>query len=301
MTKLVITRGYPASGKSRWAKQLCEGPAWARVSRDDLRQMLFDKIGLLPFEMEQRVTIAEKAQAEALLRAGTNVVIDATNLRLRWARDWADLAKKLGVEFECKDFPVSAGECMQRDNGRDPYNGEYPVGDDVIRKMAQKFPIEHWQPVTSRDDAPEFPVYTPDPDLPPAYVFDIDGTLATMADRDPYDYSRVGEDAVHRPVVQTALALRNAGYRIVVLSGREDVCYNTTLDWLRRQCGITPDLLAMRAEGDYRKDAVVKNEMFEQAVSPRYSVQGVFDDRNSVVEMWRAKGLMCAQVAEGDF
>jgi hypothetical protein len=27
----------------------------------------------------------------------------------------------------------------------------------------------------------------------------------------------------------------------------------------------------------------------------------VFDDRNQVVKMWRERGIVCAQVAEGDF
>lgn len=301
MTKLVITRGYPASGKSYWALQQSEQPGWARVSRDDLREMLFNKAGLLPFELEQLVTVAERTQAEALLKAGVNVIIDATNLRLKWARDWADLAKKLGAEFECRDFLVTATECMRRDRGRDPYSGERPVGSEVIAGMAKKFPIEQWQPVTSRDDSPAYPLYTPSPDLPPAYVFDIDGTLANMADRDPFDYSRVGEDAPNWPVAKVAWALENSGFRIVVMSGREDVCRDETLRWLRDQCWITPDLLAMRTKGDYRKDAVIKNEMFEQQVAPNYSVKGVFDDRDSVVAMWRQKGLTCAQVNYGDF
>lgn len=30
-------------------------------------------------------------------------------------------------------------------------------------------------------------------------------------------------------------------------------------------------------------------------------VEIVFDDRNSVVKMWRLLGLTCFQVAEGDF
>ncbi|WP_457852111.1 phosphatase domain-containing protein [Mycolicibacterium conceptionense] len=36
-------------------------------------------------------------------------------------------------------------------------------------------------------------------------------------------------------------------------------------------------------------------------MSPRYTVAGIFDDRNRVVDMWRRLGLACFQVAEGDF
>ena len=57
----------------------------------------------------------------------------------------------------------------------------------------------------------------------------------------------------------------------------------------------------MRANGDYRADDVIKAEIFQEHILPRYSVAAVVDDRNRVVNMWRSLGLICLQVAEGDF
>jgi hypothetical protein len=61
------------------------------------------------------------------------------------------------------------------------------------------------------------------------------------------------------------------------------------------------DALFMRPAGDSRKDSIVKRELFDRHVAGRWAVRGVIDDRRQVVEMWRAMGLMCAQVAPGDF
>jgi hypothetical protein len=58
----------------------------------------------------------------------------------------------------------------------------------------------------------------------------------------------------------------------------------------------------MRADNDDRPDWIVKRELFTTRVAPRWRVLGVFDDRDSVVEKtWRAMGLLCGQVARGDF
>ena len=57
----------------------------------------------------------------------------------------------------------------------------------------------------------------------------------------------------------------------------------------------------MRAEGDYRADDVVKGELLDRILADGYHPELVFDDRTRVVNMWRARGIMCAQVAEGDF
>lgn len=46
----------------------------------------------------------------------------------------------------------------------------------------------------------EFDVVPMDTSLPPAIIVDIDGTLANMEGRSPYDYTRVMEDSLHEDV-----------------------------------------------------------------------------------------------------
>lgn len=58
----------------------------------------------------------------------------------------------------------------------------------------------------------------------------------------------------------------------------------------------------MRAAGDYRKDAVIKKEMFDTQIEGKYFVEFVLDDRNQVVDLWRKDlNLPCFQVYYGDF
>jgi hypothetical protein len=57
----------------------------------------------------------------------------------------------------------------------------------------------------------------------------------------------------------------------------------------------------MRKHNDFRKDAIVKKEIYEEKIADHHDVLCVFDDRQLVVEMWRELGLTCMQVAPGDF
>jgi hypothetical protein len=55
------------------------------------------------------------------------------------------------------------------------------------------------------------------------------------------------------------------------------------------------------ADGDYRADDIVKEEFLDRILADEYGTQRVFDDRDRVVTMWRRRGLVCCQVAEGNF
>ncbi|TYC01679.1 polynucleotide kinase [Micromonospora sp. WP24] len=144
----------------------------------------------------------------------------------------------------------------------------------------------------------------PDPTTAPrprAVLVDIDGTLAERGDRSPYDWSRVGEDQPRPAVIELVQTLAAAGrHRIILLSGRDDVCRDQTVMWLDAQ-GVPFDELHMRARKDNRRDSVVKEELYRSRIEGRYRVAFVVDDRDQVVKMWRDLGLDCFQVAEGAF
>lgn len=150
--------------------------------------------------------------------------------------------------------------------------------------------------------------YVPDPKLPATVLVDIDGTVALKGDRDPFDWGRVGEDAPNGPVIATVLALHSYGFRIVFMSGRVEECRAQTARWIAENLWSKyephpqgHDALLMRANGDYRKDSVVKRELFDAHVRNSYYVLLVLDDRDQVVEMWREIGLTVFQVAPSDF
>ena len=57
----------------------------------------------------------------------------------------------------------------------------------------------------------------------------------------------------------------------------------------------------MRADGDNRSDPEVKSDLYDQMILDGFNPILVFEDRASVVEMWRNRGLRCLQCAPGNF
>ncbi|GIE83927.1 phosphatase domain-containing protein [Actinoplanes regularis] len=298
MTRLLITRGLPASGKTTFARKL--QPGVVRVNRDDLRRMLHGQ-RLFTQWAEGQVTHAQRAAVEALLRVRASVIVDDTNLRAKTVREWAEMAARFGASFEVHDFTdVPLEECLRRDADR-PEDDR--VGEDAIRRMHGRYLAGRNLPLPVPFVDPGGPgvVYEADPELPPVVLVDIDGTVALMAGRSPYDWSRVGEDLPNPAVIAAVRAMHAAGHAVVFCSGRDEGCRAETEAWLELFVGVPYEALFMRPAGDSRKDSIVKREIFDQEIRERWRVVGVFDDRQQVVRMWRALGLTVFQVAEGDF
>lgn len=137
---------------------------------------------------------------------------------------------------------------------------------------------------------------------PIAWLVDVDGTLALHPHRNPYDWRKADADLPNMPVVTAvqALAAHSSVSAIIAISGRHEQARELTTRWLETQAVPYTELL-MRPDGDDRADEVIKEELFRTRIQPRYFTAGVIDDRDRVVKMWRRLGLVCFQVAEGDF
>jgi predicted kinase len=301
MSTLHITRGLPASGKSSFAK------AWvqeAPENRDDTRAMIHSGV---PWSrhMEDMTTTVDHAAIRALLRNGRDVIVDDTNLNGGTAKTLAKIAAQCGAEFEVHDFPIALEDAVARDALRDS-----PVGREVIERMHSRY-LAHLKggfpnpPTATVAEPPAFKPYAAIPGTPKAFIVDLDGTLAhNYGHRSHYDYTRVGDDAVHHPVLNLVLDLITQGYTPVVMSGRDDACREDTERWLLDKCGLhSADYIGpfMRATGDKRDDGIIKLELFDAHVRDYYDVRYVLDDRNRVVRAWRSIGLTVLQVADGDF
>ena len=298
MARLIATRGLPASGKTTFARKL--QPGVVRVNRDDLRRMLHGE-RLFTQWAEAQVSTVQRAQVEALLRAGVDVCVDDTNLRARTVRDWAELAARFGATFEVHDFTdVPVDECVRRDADRPEPDR---VGEEAIRRLHARFLAGRSLPLPVPTVRPGGParVYAPPSEVPEIVLVDIDGTVALLAGRSPYDMSRVDEDVPNDAVIAAVRAMHAAGYGVVFCSGRDESCRAQTAAWLDRHVQVPYLALHLRALGDARRDSVVKREIFDREIRDRYRVVGVFDDRMQVVRMWRELGLTVFQVAEGDF
>ncbi|MEK9699484.1 MAG: HAD family acid phosphatase [Candidatus Poseidoniales archaeon] len=141
-------------------------------------------------------------------------------------------------------------------------------------------------------------------------IFDVDGTLMNIAHRRQYvvqrpkDWARFREnthlDTPYEDVFEVARSLMNSGHRIIIASGRNQSQAEITRQQITSQ-GVQPVAYYFRSNSDYRPDHVLKSGMLDRMIADGYQPNMVFDDRTSVVEMWRERGLRAVQVAPGDF
>lgn len=304
--KMILTRGLPGSGKTTWAKKQ---KGVVRINRDDIREMLFENILYSP-EQEEQVTLIQHGALTGALKAGRDVILDDTNLNPKYVRKLMKIAQSFGAEVEFKDFTdVSPEQCLKNVYSRVAGGGR-EVEQNVIFGMYDRYIKGRQLPLA----VPQLPTYELRTYVereeglrifhkkPWAVIVDIDGTVAKMIDRGPYDWQRVGEDEPVEDVLSAVRAMENAGFQILFTSGRDGSCYEITKKWIEKHHSPTGNWkLLMRTAKDNRPDWIVKAEIFDKKIRGKYNIRCVFDDRNQVVDMWRKLGLTVFQVAEGDF
>lgn len=290
---VLILKGLPASGKSTFARKLVDENKgmWKRLNKDELRAMLDNSQHTVSNEkFVERVRDLMLIEA---LKEGKHVVIDDTNLSDRPVERIHQVVQKYNmdtgqqVKIEFNDMETSLVEALARDEIR-----EKRVGRDVIMRMYK-------QHILKDERGPHY--QEQDDTLPPAILCDLDGTLAIIHDRSPFDGQRCETDLLNEPIAEIIKTYATLGTKIILISGREENARRPTINWLTYN-KIDYDALYMRATGDVRKDSVVKKELFEGYVKGQYFVKFVLDDRNQVVDLWRLDlGLPCLQVNYGDF
>lgn len=321
MIKVFLTVGIPGSGKSSWAKaEIAKDPNnWVRINNDDLRAMMNGSVWSADYE--KMITDARNYLLRDALKRGKNVIIDNLNLNRRHFDTVCDIAKSVNVDVQVleKAFYIDVEEAIARDAGRE---GKAKVGADVIKKWWKesggkqfKFYNPRVQIFNQRNgninQVTSGPVW--DSKLETAIICDLDGTLALIHNRSPYDASDCDiKDLPNRAVIDTVLAHYKDGRKIIFCSGREDKYRPETIRFINKHCQyIDTDLdgsvwdmeyeLHMRKTDDFRKDSIIKEEIYSDHIENKYNVLMVLDDRTSVVNFWRSKGLSCWQVAPGDF
>jgi adenylate kinase family enzyme len=295
--RAVITIGCSASGKSTYAKSLVDEFDYHRIERDLYREFIMcvkdsnfnknhEKINLWElwkWKWESDVNECIDKGIDFAYHNDMNIICSDTNLNKDHRNTLKLKLEALGYEVEYKVF----GEDLSLDVlwKRDLYR-KNSVGHAVIAKQYEQF----------RKEFPKYQLKDVS-DKPECIIFDVDGTLATMCRRSPYDWDKVHLDTYNEMLFIAMIAYQESGYKIIVMSGRDSICKEQTRDWIVQgaiengaSCGFEFDLY-MRAEGDQRKDNIVKAELFTNHVDGNYKVKAVFDDRPIMVREWLEFGF----------
>jgi predicted kinase len=282
-----MTIGLPGSGKSTWAlEQVRKSKGKVkRVNKDSLRAMVDG--GVWSKKNEKFIVTLRDFTVGIALADGCDVIVDDTNFDPSHEVALRRIAGIYNADFRRVDFrDVPLEVCIERDLKR-----AESVGADVIKKMWRQYLKPPLRPYVEG--------------RPGIYLCDIDGTLADISHRSPYDTAKCLDDDLNLHVADLIKTLKKQGENVVYFSGRSDKFRRQTGEWLWKHGLLVAEdegreCLFMRQDGDNRKDSVVKRALFENHIEGRYNVKGIIDDRPQVIRMWRYElGLPVFDVGDG--
>lgn len=289
--KAILTIGIPCSGKSTWAEKFCSENDYREINRDNLRMSLFNLEFYNDYKMnrfnESVVTDKVNELIQESAQNKQNIVISDTNLNQKFRVNLINKLRDLGYGVDFKVFDVEFFDALKRNDKRvDKF-----VPRSVMYNMYRRF-------MDYQEATLAWKKYKPNCKLSPAYIVDIDGTIATNDDsRGFFEWDKVGLDKPIHSVINIINMLYSSGNKIILLSGRDEVCFTETTEWCHKH-GVKFDQLYMRPRGSFEKDRYVKLDLFNEHIRNQYNVLGVFDDRPQVALLWYDLGLTLFKVGD---
>lgn len=292
MPVVEILIGPPATGKSTYRMDRVARDGWKYTNLDELRLTY-------PEYTERQIHEVQTAQLLEYMRNGDNIVIDNLNLNERTVARYIGIANQHGYAHKLVRFGASVhwSEAVRRDSLR-----HARVGQSVIIQSYMNAGL-----------------YTDETKA--AYVWDIDGTLADIQHRKHFVsgskdwkgfFSAMSGDTI-RTGVYSAYVLMRVGMEAnntrfpdgipsvqILVSGRPSEYRKETEAWLKANHVTGYFALFMRPFNDKRPDTEIKAEIYHKYIQPHFTVMGVFDDRPSVIRMWRSKGLTVFDCGNGE-
>jgi len=138
-----------------------------------------------------------------------------------------------------------------------------------------------------------------------AVIADLDGTLCDVSaiqhlvegeERDFHAFHAASADCPSiATVVDAVRAAKEGGAGILVVTSREFIWRDLTLDWLAAH-GIPYDELVMRIVGDYRADHIVKAEALDDLQKRGWNITDAWEDRDDIAELWASRGITVHRV-----
>lgn len=305
--KVQFLVGISGSGKSTYVKKILQNSdeKIAVISRDSIRE----RYNLFGHKYELEKIVSEVFNKELLLALEIGVdkiIIDNLNLKPKYVREVKKTIEEntnKEIDFSMEVFDVDFKTCVERNSKREI---QRMVPTEAMKKQKSLFDmnLKKVEDVLKEPRSKIKDVYDlveQDKTLRKAYIFDVDGTLAlNNGKRKFFEWKYVGLDEPIEEVIQMARILRSNGYSIIVMSGRDSVCMEETKEWLEKY-DVPFDEIFMRPEGSNDRDSKIKYDLYNENIKDKFYIEGVFDDRDQVVKMWRSIGFRVYQVNYGNF
>lgn len=294
--KITLLAGPPGSGKSTLARKMAAETGAIYINQDSQQgghmNIFFD----------------------AVLN-GKDIIVDRMNFNKQQRAKYLEYAKYKQPSYKSEIIVLHENYKTCIDRVRARFGNHETINEEKSARAAlQTFFTKYERPLEGEADVLDFR-------YPPGLkekviVCDLDGTLCDCEHRRHHVRKPTGEkknwaaffaDIPKDPVIRPVADIINEfmpKYKIIFCSCRDDNQRKITVEWLIEKLGIyeRDDYeLYMRDRHDSRQDSIVKENILDFELLTRYSPYFMLDDRDQVVKMWRRRGFMCLQVAEGDF
>lgn len=321
---LILAVGISGSGKSTLLNKLLPGSV---VSSDRCREILLWNGQVPNISSTEYWTKMQAVSGPAFemfhtridteLSLGRICVADATNLRTSVRNKLEAIAAKHDAPVYYLVMCTDERLAIERDSSR-----TYPVGMMVISKQAKlmeqtikdlqgKFNVIYVSPKNA--DQLSIQVVKSEMDTQPAVkkdtiVVDLDGTLAEISHRlhfisdkkhanwDKF-FKECMNDTPNEWCLNLVLAMKRAGYNIVIVSARSKLVLNETRAWLDKIGLPGIELNMVREINEYTPDPILKLKWLNQFDKSR--ILFVLDDRDRVCKMWVEQGLQVLNCGQG--
>lgn len=307
--QLKVMIGISGSGKTTETTEfISANPNWVRVNRDDLRKQLLGKLTQSYYTTKQymqtegHITNLQDEQIRYFLQQGYNVIVDNTHLKKQYLDHYINEFNHIAdVLFDVVN--TSLQDCIERVTKREgAINTEYIERQhrhlsDLLGKhsdfIALLYPMKSYAGTTQPRAK--------------CIIVDIDGTIADHhGNRNPFDHTRVLQDKPIDATREVVKSMKGSWFKrmlnpitVVYLSGRDEICKEDTITWLKENGFPYDGHLYMRAKDDKRMDKYVKKELYSEYIEHRFRPLFVLDDRLQVCHMWYKLGLFVLNANQG--
>lgn len=145
---LFLLYGFPGSGKTYFARQLCDELQAAHVQSDRIRSELFEEPH---FDKQENQVVTELMQymTEEFLGAGVSVVFDVNAMRVAQRRALRDMARKAKAESMLIWFQIDAETAYVRNAKRDRRKTDDKYSPGLNREQFDKLASGMQNPVNT--------------------------------------------------------------------------------------------------------------------------------------------------------